>query len=158
MSPQNRNRNLVDGERILARVGLHPAVFLYPAMGLITGVLVGVFFHWIVGGAILFLCLYPVTDALIRFKTTSLILTDRRVIIEYGFFNRDLIQFRLDKIESAFLETPLWGRFLGFATVNIRGTGAGRVPVVFVRDGDAFVRAVEARLLAAEKQGKGSSE
>ncbi|MCB9989277.1 MAG: PH domain-containing protein [Rhodospirillales bacterium] len=141
---------LVSGEQVKAQAHLHKAIFIFPSTIVLLAVLVGVLFHWLVGLTILFLSLYPVSNAYILFKTTRLLLTDRRILLIYGFFNQDVVQFKFDKVESASLENPLLGRILGYSTVVIRGVGTGAVPVRFVMNGERFVRKTEEALLKPE--------
>ncbi len=138
---------LVEGEQVYASAHLHKAVFLFPGFLIVLGALVWELFHPVVGAAIFFVTLYPLLNAFIRYKTTMLVLTGKRVLLIYGYFNEDVVQFKLNKIESASLENPLLGRIIGFATVVIRGVGTGAVPVTYVLGGQAFVREVEKRLL-----------
>lgn len=141
---------LVEGEGISATARLHEMVFVFPLFVLLLAWLAGTFFHPLMGGLILFLDIYPLSNALIRYKTTQIVLTNKRVFLTFGFFNKDLIQFRFDKIESASEEAPLLGRIFGYSTVIIRGTGTGAVPITMVRGGTQFVRAVEKKLLEGE--------
>lgn len=139
---------LVEGEHILFQGVMHYAIFLFPAIYLFAGLLVFVFFHWIVGTFIWVLAAYPVLNAYILYKTAKLILTDKRIFARYGFFERDLMQFRHDRIESIHLERPFIGQLLGYATVVIRGTGSGVIPIPFIQNGSSFVRQYEEYTLA----------
>lgn len=142
---------LVEGEHKIAEARLHQFIFFFPFVIACLAVLVGMVFHPLVGGVILFLDIYPVVNSYIRYKTTRVVLTDKRVFLTFGFFNKDLIQFRLDKVESASEEAPLIGRIVGYSTVVVRGTGTGAVPVTMVEGGTQFVKAVEKKLLEDQK-------
>jgi len=141
---------LVEGEEILHVAYLHLAIFLYPGVLVTIAVLVGVFFHWLVGGMIMLLSLYPLIDALIRFKTTKLVLTNKRVLARYGFFSKDNIQIKLSRVESAHVEEPLLGQILGYATVMIKGIGAGSIPITFIAKAGDYIKKLEEVTLSRE--------
>jgi uncharacterized membrane protein YdbT with pleckstrin-like domain len=140
-------KHLVEGEQVLQISYIHPAIFLHPGLILFLAFLAGVFFHPILGVAVCVLALYPSINAIIQFKTMRLVLTNKRVFGRSGFFNRDQAQFKLDRIESAYLEEPILGRLLGYSTVVVKGTGTGNLAVTYVADGEVFVKKLEALTL-----------
>lgn len=144
-------KQLVEGEEIIHVARVHPGIFLRPGVLLAVAAVAGIFFHWLVGMMIALTALQPAADALIRYKTTKLVLTNKRVLARYGFFNKDNIQLRLERIESAHLEEPFLGQILGYSTVIISGTGTGRIPITFIADGMAFVKKLEKFTLTGTK-------
>ena len=151
---------LVEGEKKLHVCKVHGGIFITPATYHFIALLLLVIFPrmWPVSFLIIFMALYPTIIALIRYKTTYLVLTNKRVFARYGFFNRDNIQVRIDKIESAFLERPLIGQMLGYGTVVIRGTGTGAIPIPFIDNGQAFVRKLEKFTLETDEDKNESEE
>ncbi len=140
----------MEGEEIVHAARVHWAVFLYPGVLVVIAALVGVFFHWLVGAVIALMSLYPVINAVIIFFTTRLVLTNKRVLARYGFFNKDNIQLKLSRIESAHMEEPFIGQILGYGTVMINGTGTGTIPIGMIADAGAFVKKLEKITLAGE--------
>lgn len=140
---------LVEGEEIIHVSYVHPGVFIYPGSIMTIAMLVGIFFHWLVGTVIFLMALYPSIDALIRYLTTKLVLTNKRVLARYGFFSKDNIHLKLSRVESAYREEPFVGQILGYSTVVINGTGTGTIPITFIADGGAFVKALESQTLNA---------
>lgn len=136
-------KQLVEGEEILHVAYVHPAIFLHPALIMIVALMVGILFHWLVGSVIAMIGLYPLITATIRYFTTRLVLTNRRVLARYGFFNKDNIQIKLSRVESAHLEEPLLGQILGYSTVMIKGIGAGAIPITFIAAGEDYVKELE---------------
>ena len=134
---------LVDGEELLHVSFIHPAVFINSGLALLFGLALGIFFSWVVAFVVFVMAAYPFANALIRFYTTKLILTNKRVVAKYGFFNKDKIQIKLSRIESAHMETPLLGQFLGFGTVMIQGTGQGSIPITYISDAGDYVKKLE---------------
>lgn len=137
---------LSDNEKILIDARIHPIVLVAPALYLIIALLAGVFFHPIMGATILLLSLYPLYNAIINFKMTHLVLTDRKVLSRAGFLSRDWTKMAFDRIENAYLEEPILGRSLGYATVIISGVGQGSIAVAYVIQGDEFIKRLEHEL------------
>jgi uncharacterized membrane protein YdbT with pleckstrin-like domain len=136
-------KQLVEGEHIIHASYLHPAIFLQTGLVLFLALLVGVFFHPFVGCVILLLALPHGVASLIRFKTMRLVLTNKRVLARFGYFNKDQVQFKLERIESAYLEEPLLGQYLGYSTTIVKGTGSGSLVVDYVADGGVFIKKLE---------------
>jgi uncharacterized membrane protein YdbT with pleckstrin-like domain len=72
--------------------------------------------------------------ALIRRISTELAVTDRRVIYKTGLFRRYTIEINRSKVETVGVNQSLLGRFLGFGTVTVRGTGGSFEPIPFIGD------------------------
>ena len=134
---------LVSGEEIIHEGFIHWGIFLSSALYAFIGVLLMIVWNIPVGVLVLLMTSVPLINAIILYTTTRLVLTNKRVFTKFGFFNRDVIQIRHDKVESAHLERPFLGQFLGYSTVVIRGVGTGSIPVPFISNGSGFVRAVE---------------
>lgn len=141
-----RNENIIYDARI------HWMVFASPIFYGICGILAWIFFHPILGGVILFMNLYPVYYSIVAFITTHLLLTNKKVIGRTGFLVRDWRQVTLERIETAYLEEPIIGRFLGYSTVIIRGTGTGSIAFRFIIDGDIFIKKLENMIAYSRKK------
>lgn len=138
-------------EKILHDSRVHWIVFWKPAIIAVIGIAAGVFFHPLVGGLIFFMDLYPVYIATAFYITTHLILTEQKVLGRTGFLIRDWIQINLDRIETAYLEEPIVGRWLGYSSVVVRGMGMGAIAFPYLLKGGDFVKSLE-RLLAEKKE------
>jgi uncharacterized membrane protein YdbT with pleckstrin-like domain len=136
-------KQLVEGEHIIHASYLHPAIFLHTGLVLFLALLVTIFFSWIPAVFICLLALPHAVAVLIRFKTLRLVATNKRVLARFGYFNKDQVQFKLDRIESAYLEEPLLGQYLGYSTVIVKGTGSGSLVVTYVADGGVFIKKLE---------------
>lgn len=142
---------LTEDEKLIAQARIHWIVFAPPALYAIIALLVALFFHPLVGGVIIFLSLYPLYTASIHYWMTYLFLTNKKVLSRNGFLTRDWIRMNFSKIENAYLEEPLLGRYIGYSTVIVTGVGTGNITVNYVRDGDKFIKLLEKQL--TEKQG-----
>jgi len=67
--------------------------------------------------------------AVIRRRTTELVLTDRRIITKRGFISRDTVEMNLSKVESLHVDQSLLGRILNYGDVTVVGTGASLEPL-----------------------------
>ena len=112
--------NLLNEERVLARTHRHWITF----------------FTW---RGILTLFLGPWIDR----RSSEFAVTDRRLIIKVGIFDRKTMDLNLSKVESVDIEQNLWGRMLGYGTLHVVGTGGSRESFAHIADPMAFRRAVQ---------------
>jgi len=62
-------------------------------------------------------------SAILRYLTSELALTNRRVVAKYGFVTLRTQEIRLEKIESVSVHQDISGRLLNYGSVIITGTG-----------------------------------
>jgi uncharacterized membrane protein YdbT with pleckstrin-like domain len=137
---------MTKNEEIIRDARIHWIVFSTPVFYTLIGIAVCILFHPLVGGLILFMTLYPAYTASIHYAMTHLVLTNKKVLARVGFLTRDWIQMAFEKIENAYLEEPIIGRYLGYSTVIVSGVGAGTIAVPYVVDGDDFIKKLEKQL------------
>jgi uncharacterized membrane protein YdbT with pleckstrin-like domain len=132
-------RHLLDDSETVIRVNLvSAAIFFLPFVYVIIGALAALF-HPIMMVTIWLMSSVPIIAALIHYKTTKLVLTDKKVIMRHGFFSRDWVVINFERIENAYVEEPILGRMFGFSTVHIGGIGSLNIAVPLIRDADNFV-------------------
>ncbi len=73
--------------------------------------------------------LIVIFTAIIRRRTTELVLTDRRIIAKRGFVSRETVEMNLSKVESLHVSQGLMGRMLDYGDVSVVGTGASLEPL-----------------------------
>lgn len=84
--------------------------------------------------------------AWVRYKTTELAITTRRIIVKKGLISRSTVEINLHKVESVMVEQSLFGRLFDFGTLVVSGAGVPQAPVIGVRAPMAFRKAfVEAQ-------------
>lgn len=137
---------LTENETMVTQARIHEIVFAPSISYVVIAFLVTIFFHPLVGGVILFLALYPIYNAFIHYWMTYLVLTDQKVMSRSGFLTRDWIRMDFERIENAYLEEPIIGRYLGYSTVIVSGVGSGAITVPYVRNGDNFIKLLEKQL------------
>ena len=86
----------------------------------------------------------------IRYKTTELAITTKRVIVKVGFIRRQTVEITLTKVESIQVDQGLWGRIFNFGSLVITGSGTSQAPIHAISDPMGFRRAfVEAQDIKA---------
>lgn len=90
--------------------------------------------------------------AYVRYHSTELAVTSRRVIVKHGFIRRRTIEINIQKVEAIQVEQGLLGRLLDFGTLVISGTGESHAPLVGIADPMDFRRAFVQAQDAAQGQ------
>jgi uncharacterized membrane protein YdbT with pleckstrin-like domain len=105
---------------------------------------------WILGGLILLplfgLGLIVWLFGYVRYKTTELAITNKRIIVKIGFIRRQTVEINISKVESIQVDQSLWGRVFNFGSLVITGSGSSQAPIHSISDPMGFRRAfVEAQ-------------
>ena len=79
--------------------------------------------------------------AFIRYKTTELAVTNKRVIAKFGFISRHTVEMNISKVESIQVSQSVFGRILDFGTLIIAGTGSQQAPIPGISDPMGFRKA-----------------
>ena len=79
--------------------------------------------------------------AYVRYKSTELAVTTKRVIVKHGFISRQTIEINLSKIESIRVDQGIFGRLFDFGTLVISGTGASHAPLAGIAEPMVFRKA-----------------
>lgn len=69
----------------------------------------------------------------IKYKTTELAVTNKRVIAKTGFISRETVELNLAKTESIQINQSLLGRVFNYGSLMINGTGASHAPIAGIR-------------------------
>lgn len=79
--------------------------------------------------------------AFIKYKTTELAFTNKRVIAKFGFISRQTIELNVNKVESVQVTQGVLGRLFNYGSLVISGAGAPQAPIPGISDPMAFRRA-----------------
>jgi len=79
--------------------------------------------------------------AYVRYKTTELAITSKRVIVKSGFIRRRTIEININKVESIQVDQEILGRMFNFGTLVISGGGNPQAPVAGISSPMEFRRA-----------------
>ncbi|MCF6219799.1 MAG: PH domain-containing protein [Robiginitomaculum sp.] len=67
--------------------------------------------------------------ALLRYMTTELAFTNKRVIAKTGFISRKTIELNLAKVESVQVQQGVIGRIFNYGSLIISGAGNPQTPI-----------------------------
>ncbi|KRI01399.1 PH domain-containing protein [Curvibacter sp. PAE-UM] len=67
--------------------------------------------------------------AYVKYRTTELAITNKRVIVKSGFIRRSTIEININKVESLQVDQEVLGRLFNFGTLIISGAGTPQAPV-----------------------------
>jgi uncharacterized membrane protein YdbT with pleckstrin-like domain len=113
--------------------------------------------HLIALGVILLpafgLGLIVLVQAYVRYKTTELAITTKRVIVKHGFVRRRTIEININKVESIQVDQEILGRLFNFGTLVISGAGNPQAPVAGISNPMEFRRA----FIEAQDQAKSAA-
>lgn len=143
-------KNLIPGEKLVFRTGLHWTVLVWPvilALAVAAGAVaclirkdMDIMFG---GAALLIVAAAIVAFAILKRNAVEIAVTDRRVMIKTGMFNRKSLEIMLAKVESIGIDEPAMGRLLGYGTVVVHGTGGTPEPFNRIARPSEFRRQVQ---------------
>jgi uncharacterized membrane protein YdbT with pleckstrin-like domain len=107
---------LIAGERVVYQARLS----LWPFAGWI---LLGVVTLPILIGLIILLWVW------MRYASTELAITNKRIIVKVGFISRDTMELNLARVESLQVHQSLFGRMFDYGSILISGAGSPQAPV-----------------------------
>jgi uncharacterized membrane protein YdbT with pleckstrin-like domain len=79
--------------------------------------------------------------AYIRYKTTELAITNKRVIAKFGFISRRTVEININKVESIQVEQGIAGRIFDYGSLIISGAGDPQAPITGISDPMRFRKA-----------------
>lgn len=141
------NKTLLDNERVVLATRPHWIVFVPSICILVIAALLYGFGPYL---AVLNINLFAFTlyeilsiivgaFGLIHFLKAYIIhrcseygITNKRILMKTGWFQRNSLELFLDKIEAVHIDQTITGRILGYGTVIIIGTGGSRDPFLNV--------------------------
>ena len=146
-------KNLISGERLVYRTGLHWSVLFWPVA--LTALLdAGGIFCLLqkdqsiqfAGIGLLVVSGVVLAIAVVKRNAVEIGVTNRRVMIKTGIANRRSLEIMLPKVESVGIDEPPMGRLLGYGTVVIHGTGGTPEPFVKIAHPSEFRREVQQQI------------
>ncbi len=79
----------------------------------------------------------------IRYFTTELAFTNKRLVAKFGLIARQTVELKLEKIESVQVKQGVIGRILNYGTLIIGGAGNPQAPIPGISTPMAFKRALQ---------------
>lgn len=110
---------------------------------------------------LLFLALYGIgiifwLVAFVRYKTTELAVTNKRVIAKFGFISRHTVEININKVESIQVNQDVLGRIFDYGSLTISGVGSQQAPIPGISKPMEFRRAFMEAQDQAVRQGQSS--
>lgn len=130
-------RRFADGEEVVYEGRFNFMQKLWPWLALLVlGILVIGIVIW--------------AAALIRMRTTRMLVTNRRVMLKRGFWAIHVDELTLSSIEGAEIDQGLFGRIFGFGKLTLRGRGDTHLHFPSMDRPGKFRAAVETARIAEE--------
>lgn len=144
------DQNLISGETVRYRTGLHWVVLVVPIIlgffGLVHASIVAVSGSYGVAVGLLLLASSIAAIGFLRRMSAEFAVTNKRVILKAGLIRRASMELLLNKVESISVNQGLLGRILGYGTIIVRGTGGTAEPFANVRYALEFRRQVQEQI------------
>jgi len=123
--------HLNPGERIVYRTTLHPIIFTWGALEVLGSL---IFYDQDPRAGLLFLigCIVLLYEG-VRFSTSEFAVTNTRVVIKTGWFNRRSLEVQLAKVEAVAVDQGPLGHLLDYGTLTVGGTGGTKEKITLVR-------------------------
>jgi len=122
--------SLTSNERVIAQARISP-------WALLPTIVLGFVLLFAYGlGLLLWLMAY------LRYSTTELAFTNKRVIAKFGFVRRATVELNLSRIESVQVVQGMLGRIFNFGTLVISGAGNPQAPIPGISNPMAFRRSL----------------
>ncbi len=147
------DKHLLQGERVVYRAKVHWIIFVPSVVFVALGSAVAPFLreYWWAGAAIAALGLLSAIGPYTRYATSEFAVTDKRVLAKTGWLRRDSIETLLSKIEAIEVDQDFAGRFLGYGTITVIGTGGTHEPIPLIRSPFEFRRQVQGQIVAYDE-------
>lgn len=117
--------NLMANEKIKYKTMLHGFVLIKPLVLLIISLFI--FCPFITDdtffGCLVLVVLFLEIQQIIKYTTTNIVVTNKRLIVKTGLLKTDLITMFLDKIETVQIKKDAITRFLNCGNIVITGLG-----------------------------------
>ena len=142
-------KNLMNGESIVHRSHLHWIIFIWPVFWFIVTIM---FFIVVGGNAIIVgILIFLVTivtgiHSFIKYKTSEFGITNKRVILKFGFIRRNSLEVLLNKVEGIQVNQDILGRILDFGSITISGTGGTKDPFPMIEAPLEFRKKVQEQI------------
>jgi uncharacterized membrane protein YdbT with pleckstrin-like domain len=133
-------KSLTEGERIVYTTRRHWVVLIGSSAGAGLLAVAGIAllfakdFMWIGGVILLAVAAGILVSGLVRRYGFEFAVTNKRVIYCKGIVTMSTDELFLDKIESILVKQGLLGRWLGYGSVSVRGTGGSWEPFPDIAD------------------------
>lgn len=68
-------------------------------------------------------------SAYLKYISTEIAITNKRVIAKFGFISRKTTEISIDRIESIQVDQGIWGRIFNYGSLVVSGAGNPQAPI-----------------------------
>lgn len=80
-------------------------------------------------------------SAYLKYISTEIAITNKRVIAKFGFISRKTTEISIDRIESIQVDQGIWGRIFNYGSLVVSGAGTPQAPIPGISEPLEFRRA-----------------
>ncbi|MEO7103127.1 MAG: PH domain-containing protein [Gemmatimonadaceae bacterium] len=142
---------LLPNERIVARTSRNKIVLILPTLLVLlfaAATVVSLVSHQAIGLVVVPLVIAVLIGGIawLTYKSADFAVTTSRLILKQGLISRRTLELQLNKVEAVNVDQSLFGRMLGYGTLQVSGTGGTKEVFSIVNHPDAFRTAVQAQI------------
>jgi hypothetical protein len=153
-------RALLPGERIVLRARLSAIPLLSAAINIAISIVICVMsgaqpIGLTIGVVWFLVALTSFINVAFVLMTTTIVVTNQRLLGKTGFLSRSSVELLLTKLESLEVNQSLLGRMGSYGNIRIHGTGSGKVVFLYIKAPLDVRRACAGSADVAQKLGTG---
>ena len=142
------NKNLLNGETVRHEAHIHWTFWIGPVFGIIVQLGLDILLFYLspdrspliryAGYFFIVTAIITWLDSEIEYRTTEVVVTNKRLVIKRGFIARKTFELLLQKTETVGVDQGVMGRILNFGTVTAIGTGGSHGSIDYISKPMAF--------------------
>jgi uncharacterized membrane protein YdbT with pleckstrin-like domain len=153
--------NLLEGEKIVYKTGLHRWILIWPSLLIILFIIFIVvaavsgpngYGSGIFWGFVFWVAVILAITAYLDYSTAHLFVTNKRVILKDGYVRKISKEVLLDKIQGIDIDQSIMGRVLNYGALRIKGIGINDITMKNVREPFNFRRQVQEQIQNATEK------
>lgn len=88
---------------------------------------------------------FNIINSYVKQKTSKLLITNKRLMLFYGTFSNNVVDFSLDKISNITFHQSLLGRIFNYSKISIISTGGSKLNIGYgdleLKNAESFIKA-----------------
>jgi len=147
--------NLLEGERVVYKMGLHRWILIWPSLLILLSIIFivvaaasgpngyGSAIFW---GLLFWVGVLLAITARLDYSTAHLFITNKRVILKAGYMRKISKEMLLDKVQGIDIDQSIIGRMLNYGFLRIKGIGINNITFKNAKDPYEFRRQVQEQI------------
>jgi hypothetical protein len=145
------DEKLMEGEQVVYRTKLHPAVIMFPI--LITGLAVAYLLPTKIGPFVIALPAIWLALELANHGVSQFGVTNKRVLMKRGYLPKRILDTPLEKVEKIEVTYSALGEKIGYGTMVVRGTDGSSTSFSAINHPQVFKEKVQEQIDRKKKLG-----